>query len=1426
MRSIPLSLQVAVLLLLLAPAAAEAQSLRLVAADDRGVTLQLNLAGYELSSPLPDGRVELRVPGFYATGIPGRPLLPFAQVLVALPPGAGAMARVLTAGEDELREGVRVTIGAQPVMKDARDGFGPTPAREPVPPILDGPWPETPVEVGEPFSLRGQRIVAIQVRPFRTAAPPGGLWLRGPPPVGVYCAGGAPGAPAAPRGAPGADRHWEPVFRSALANYEQGRRWRTPLRPAGPAPGGSLFRGRTAVPAGTQGTAGFDENEPEVRIQVDTTGVYAFRYGDLATHGYPAGVPVDQVSLHRHEHAGPADPPYVTIELPIEVDDANGNGVFDGDDAIFAFVRNWVERSGVTSMMQRAWGDAEVVYATRLTDRPGRRVQSTRGWRDATLTPLSSYPATRRWERNFEYFAFPSSLDTAVVDRFLWTTGSFYYTRRPDTLSFEVNDLDTTRTISFRLLLQATDAYSRSVFGEIQNGLGQVSTVVDSTTGTWSGKGPLTVAVPLPGTAATEGLTNTLRLWGHGEVGAGGSFDPVCNARLNWFEATYWRSYRALGGYLDANSGDATGLFQVHADGFGSAALRVYDVTDSLPVRLATVSIRPADPGQYTVDFQDSTGAMPRRYVIWDSPKLLPSGHYSAVTRRHLTAASGEQDYLLIVPEAFLPAVAPLAQLRRDQGLGVVVAPLEAVNDEFNGGRKSVYAIKRFLRWALEQWNSRFVVLVGNGSVDGRHVLTTSGTDWVPIPLIPGPVSSGPLGLEMIPADPWYGWRLHDTPTPADNLWEPELYVGRLPVNTLEQANDVVAKLVAYEGFSAGQTWRRHMVLLADDCYSRQATFGDGQSTPGYCVKRGELVFRELNRQVQRTIALADSAGMTLANPELVDLRSYLVEPSLYDPRPDGPPGPSVDTCRVGNPIPEVRAEGVLRAVFNPVLFGKLNQGALWWNYQGHANQYVLSHEGFYRNLGGSLDNDRFDFQNDGKLFFFSAFSCHANGFGGTRAGDVTIGCSLGEDMVTLPGRGAVASWASTGYEAVPSNGFYHLNVEFARALFERPPHDDQLGRGVADGGARVLLGEAIALTMLNYLPTVQQLSYERGVGLTYNLLGDPATRLWVGPTQITVTANGVPVTSGEPVRLVSGGDTLRLEAELVSNVGIDSISVLKRTRSGTEVLPESLYALSPSFPDTLAGGAGGHRYHLTLVTSLVAGEMTYTITVRDRYGIEVSFDVVFQFDTQLYAGGVPVQKNDIVAPDAQLSLLVLSPYTLDPASLRLRVDGDSVHFDWEPARGDPSGRQFLLTWSHAPYADGTHVVRLEAPGAPSAEHLFRVVTRFALGGAYAFPNPFDDELGTRFVFTLTGRAPVDLLVRVFSASGRRVYETRLEGLSPGQHEIPWNGLDEEGSKLANGIYFYKLVAHSPQGTSFYDGRLVKLRRPRRTPDSSLEGAP
>lgn len=1402
MRSHPLLTALAATLALVCLAGpVSAQGLKVVSSDAGGLTLRLSLPGYTLSAPLPDGRTELSVPGLQVTGVPGRAHLPYAQVLLALPPGGGATVRVLEAGAEETREGVRLALGGRHTMRDGGE-LGPVPAVEPVAPLLDGPWPAAPVELGEAVTVRGQRVAAVQVRPFRYDEAAGRLWVRREMLVRVDFTGA--GAVAA--AVPAADRHWEPVFRGALANYEQGRLWRVPRAAAA---AGRMLLDRAVLPAAVRGLAAFDEGEPEVRIRVDTTGVYSFPYDELAARGYPTGVPVGEVSLHRHEYVGQEDPPYVTIELAIEVDDADADGVFGPGDAIVAFVPNWVERSGVTSMAQREWGDAEVVFATRLAGGAGRRVPPRAGWRDATgLTPLASYPVTRRWERNFKYFGYPPAPDTAQVERFLWTNFAVYYTR-PDSFRFETNHLDTTRSVVFRVALQGTNSNVHNMFAQVRNGAGRVSWVVDSLV--WYDRSLRTVATTLPGGACSEGLTNRLLLWGKGSTGPP---DPatitLTNSGLNWYEATYWRSYRALDGYLEAGSGEASGLYQVHAGGFGSAAIRVYDVTDLVnPVRLVTDSIR-AEAGGYTVDFQDSTVAAARRYVVFDRPRSLPSARYSAVTRRGLAGFAGPRDWVVIAPEEFLPAASALAALRAGQGLDTLVAALESVNDEFNGGRKSKYAIRRFLQWAYggSGWDTRFVTLFGDGNEDGRGIYNGSGPDRVPIPLVPGPVANGTYGLEMVAADPWYGTCLGaDESCWSSVLLEPDLYVGRLPVNSLAEASGVVAKLAAYEALAADATWRRRMLLLADDCYSSVSTFGGGSTSTAYCHRAYEIVFRQLNQATRQVVA--DSAGLGAPLPGVLDLRSYLTDPALYEVDATG------DTCRTGMD----RAEALMLAGFDPVFFQEMNEGVLWWNYQGHANAHVLSHEGFYR----SQENNRHDYENflnEGRLFFFSAFSCHANAFGSPQEATATSGPSVGETMLTLAGRGAVAAYASSGYEIVPSNGSYHLNVELARSLFQNPPHDDELGRGVADRGARVVLGEAIALTLLNYLPTVRLSSTERGVGLTYNLLGDPATRLWIGPARITATVNGQPVTDGEPVRLASGGDALDIEAELVSNVAIDTIRVFRTGAGGTTELDPALYTLTPAFPDTSLAGLGGRRYHLSHTTALASGRETFTLQLTDRYGVRADFDIVFEFSTQLFAGGVPVQAGDLVAADAALTLLVLSPGTVDPDSLGLEVDDVVQAFTWTLTRGDTTGRQYLLAWEHAPYATGAHVVRLRAPGGLALESPFRVESRFALADALAFPNPFDDA-GTRFVFTLSGDAPADVLVRVYTASGRRIHEARRDGLPPGHHEIPWDGRDAEGQELANGVYFFKLVAHGPAGTSAHDGRLVKLRKPRRAEDTS-----
>src|SRR5262249_11731766 len=235
-----------------------------------------------------------------------------------------------------------------------------------------------------------------------------------------------------------------------------------------------------------------------------------------------------------------------------------------------------------------------------------------------------------------------------------------------------------------------------------------------------------------------------------------------------------------------------------------------------------------------------------------------------------------------------------------------------------------------------------------------------------------------------------------------------------------------------------------------------------------------------------------------------------------------------------------------------PQLAALLDQGALFWDYQGHANYLLMAHEYMWQSQPGTYDMDRVN--NVNKPFFFSGYACHINEFGRAGEGDF-LGDGMGERFVTTPnGRGAVATFASTGYETLPGSSTRHLDIELVRALFAKPPFDPYLG----DKGARVVLGEAVATAYLRFLPNPGFL--EGGVSLTYVLLGDPALRLTVAGPQTFVTANGDTVQDNQIVRLHTLGDTLHVRADIASNNSIKAIQ-LEEVRSGnTVVVPDTRY--------------------------------------------------------------------------------------------------------------------------------------------------------------------------------------------------------------------------------------------------------------------------
>ena len=93
----------------------------------------------------------------------------------------------------------------------------------------------------------------------------------------------------------------------------------------------------------------------------------------------------------------------------------------------------------------------------------------------------------------------------------------------------------------------------------------------------------------------------------------------------------------------------------------------------------------------------------------------------------------------------------------------------------------------------------------------------------------------------------------------------------------------------------------------------------------------------------------------------------------------------------------------------------------------------------------------------------------------------------------------------------------------------------------------------------------------------------------------------------------------------------------------------------------------------------------------------------------------------------------------------------------------------------------------------------FEVITTSSLTNIYNYPNPFSTK--THFVFTLTGSVfPDDMLIQIFNVSGKIVKEismSEIGALKIGHNKTDyfWNGRDNYGDLLANGVYFYKVTA-------------------------------
>lgn len=90
------------------------------------------------------------------------------------------------------------------------------------------------------------------------------------------------------------------------------------------------------------------------------------------------------------------------------------------------------------------------------------------------------------------------------------------------------------------------------------------------------------------------------------------------------------------------------------------------------------------------------------------------------------------------------------------------------------------------------------------------------------------------------------------------------------------------------------------------------------------------------------------------------------------------------------------------------------------------------------------------------------------------------------------------------------------------------------------------------------------------------------------------------------------------------------------------------------------------------------------------------------------------------------------------------------------------------------------------------------------------YPNPMKTE--TDFIFNLSGlNNPSSCIVKIYTVTGRVIKEINAPA-NIGYNSIHWDGKDNDGDYIANGVYLYKFILQSDSQTETSTQKLVVLR--------------
>lgn len=459
---------------------------------------------------------------------------------------------------------------------------------------------------------------------------------------------------------------------------------------------------------------------PVFKLAVEETAAYQVRFEDLAAAGLEGPLPSAGLGL-----TGAGAP------VPLWVEDG-GDGAFGPGDHLEFLGRHLAGEVSYLSEDTRF-----NVYVLRFDAANPARMSA--GPPPAAARPAAAHPQLLRGGRHLEWdlliLRLPPPPDGRRDELWYWARLT-HDQREPFTQRLDLRDLEPAPGRTAELRIQFRGWSQPREKADPADPDHRVDVTLNGTVianAAWNGTGLHRTDISVPAERLTRG-DNSLELRIPRRAARADGTPLIDVVMLNWIEVSYPRSAWIGDGQarlelaaagpdgpqpppLRLESGPARDLLVFGESGWRGVARTVGETGDG---RIHWAADPP--PGERVVTVTPAARLASPAAIVPDRPSRLAD-------------EANRADYIIIAHSTLLEAVRPLAELHRARGLAVAVVDVEDVYDEFSHGIAGPRALRSFLAFAWRRWAPpapRFVLLAGDASWDAKNALAEDANyaDW------------------------------------------------------------------------------------------------------------------------------------------------------------------------------------------------------------------------------------------------------------------------------------------------------------------------------------------------------------------------------------------------------------------------------------------------------------------------------------------------------------------------------------------------------------------------------------------------------------------------------------------------------------------------------------------------------------------------